>query len=52
MTHCNNDQCVMYWLNEGASDATTFAVNRLLTGNTIIFDAACLADVDAQSGGL
>jgi hypothetical protein len=50
--HCNNDQCVMYWLNEGASDATTFAVNRLLTGNTIIFDAACLADVDAQSGGL
>lgn len=49
--HCSNDQCVMYWLNEGASDATTFAVNRLTTGNTILFDAACLADVDAQSGG-
>jgi hypothetical protein len=50
--HCNNDQCVMYWLNEGAADARTFALNRLLTGNTIIFDAACLADVDAKTGGL
>jgi hypothetical protein len=50
--HCNNDQCVMYWLNEGASEATSFALSRLLTGNTILFDAACLADVDAQSGGL
>ena len=50
--HCNNDQCVMYWLNEGAADATTFAVSRVLTGNTILFDAACLADVDAKSGGL
>jgi hypothetical protein len=50
--HCNNDQCVMYWLNEGASDATAFALSRLLTGNTIIFDAACLSDVDALTGGL
>ncbi|HUS32100.1 MAG TPA: hypothetical protein VMZ53_26555 [Kofleriaceae bacterium] len=50
--HCNNDQCVMYWLNEGAADATSFAVNRLITGSTILFDAACLSDVDAKSGGL
>jgi hypothetical protein len=50
--HCNNSNCVMYWLNEGASDAQTFAINRVLTGNTILFDDACLADVDAQSGGL
>jgi hypothetical protein len=50
--HCNNDQCVMYWLNEGASEATTFAINRLVTGSTILFDDACLADVDAKTGGL
>lgn len=50
--HCNNPDCVMYWLNEGASDATTFAVSRLVTGNSLIFDSTCLADVDALSGGL
>jgi hypothetical protein len=42
----------MYWLNEGASDASSFALSRLVTGSSIIFDNACLADVDAQSGGL
>jgi hypothetical protein len=50
--HCNNDQCVMYWLNEGAADATSFAIQRLTTGNAILFDDACLADVDAKTGGL
>lgn len=50
--HCNNPNCVMYWLNEGASDASSFAISRLVTGSSIIFDNACLADVDAQSGGL
>jgi predicted Zn-dependent protease len=50
--HCNNPNCVMYWLNEGASDASSFALSRLVTGSSIIFDNACLADVDAQSGGL
>jgi hypothetical protein len=49
--HCNNPDCVMYWLNEGASDASDFALRRLLTGDTILFDAACLADVDALTGG-
>lgn len=49
--HCNNDDCVMYYLNEGASDATAFVQRRVLTGDTILFDAACLADADAQTGG-
>jgi hypothetical protein len=49
--HCNNPDCVMYWLNEGASDASDFALRRLLTGDTLLFDAACLADVDALTGG-
>lgn len=50
--HCNNPDCVMYWLNEGASDAADFALSRLVTGNSLIFDSTCLADVDALSGGL
>jgi hypothetical protein len=50
--HCNNQDCVMFYLNEGASDATEFVQRRVLTGDTILFDAACLADADAQTGGL
>jgi hypothetical protein len=49
--HCTNDKCVMFWLNEGASDATSFALQHVLTNNSILFDAACLADVDALTGG-
>ena len=49
--HCSNPDCVEYWLNEGSSDARAFALRRLLTNNTILFDAACLADVDALTGG-
>ncbi len=49
--HCTNPDCVEYWLNEGASDARDFALRRLLTNNTILFDNGCLADVDALTGG-
>lgn len=49
--HCTNPDCVQYWLNEGAADARDFALRRILTGDTILFDAACLADVDALTGG-
>jgi len=50
--HCNNQDCVMFWQNDGSGDAARFAQQRLLTGSSILFDANCLADVDAQSGGL
>ncbi|MBA3455158.1 MAG: hypothetical protein H0T42_18860 [Deltaproteobacteria bacterium] len=49
--HCNNDRCVMYWLNEGASDAAAFVQQNVLTSSTVLFDAACLRDVDALTGG-
>ena len=49
--HCNDDACVMYYLNEGASDATAYVRDRVLTGDTILFDANCLADADAITGG-
>ncbi len=49
--HCSNDRCVMYWLNEGASDMAAFAREYVVSGNSILFDTACLADVDALTGG-
>ena len=42
--HCNNDQCVMYYLNEGAADLKTFVTQILTTGNTIVYDTNCLND--------
>jgi hypothetical protein len=49
--HCDDDACVMYYLNEGASDATAFVTERVLGGDSILFDANCLADADALTGG-
>lgn len=49
--HCSNDRCVMYWLNEGASDMAAFAQQYVISGDAILFDDACLADVDALTGG-
>lgn len=46
--HCDNPDCVMFWLNEGASDLRSYIVRLLLpTGNTrfpILFDDKCLED--------
>ena len=49
--HCTNDGCVMYYLNEGAGDMATFVRQYVTSGDAILFDAACLADVDALTGG-
>ena len=49
--HCNNDDCVMYFANEGASDAAAFVQRQVLTGDSILFDDACLGDADALTGG-
>ena len=49
--HCTNDKCVMYWLNEGASDAAAYVQQNVLASNTVLFDAGCLQDVDALTGG-
>jgi hypothetical protein len=49
--HCTNQDCVMFWQNEGSNDAARFAQQKLLTGSSILFDAQCLADVDALTGG-
>lgn len=49
--HCTSDSCVMYWQNEGVSDAAAFARQYVTSGTTILFGAECLADVDALTGG-
>ncbi|CAN5916576.1 hypothetical protein BH11MYX3_BH11MYX3_36370 [soil metagenome] len=49
--HCTNDKCVMYYLNEGASDAAQFAQMYVVGGTSILFGAECLGDVDALTGG-
>ena len=49
--HCNDDRCVMFFLNEGAADAAEFARQAVVSGDTILFDDQCLADVDALTAG-
>jgi predicted Zn-dependent protease len=45
--HCNNDKCVMYWMNEGSESLVRFINTRLqnLQAPLVMFDNACLSDV-------
>lgn len=45
--HCTNPSCAMYWANEGAEAAVSFANHAAATGNQILFGPECLADVAA-----
>lgn len=47
--HCDNDACVMFFLNEGFEDAVGFARDALLRGDRILFDGDCLDDALASS---
>jgi hypothetical protein len=42
--HCNNDKCVMYYLNEGKRDMIQFALRFSQSGQLIMFDQKCLDD--------
>lgn len=42
--HCNNPNCVMYYLNEGKSDMVQFVQQLLTTGSTVMLDQQCLQD--------
>ena len=46
--HDSSSACVMYYANEGASDAAQFAQRYITTGNEVLFDAGCLADTAAR----
>ncbi|MEC9439675.1 MAG: hypothetical protein VYE40_01090 [Myxococcota bacterium] len=47
--HCSNDDCVMYWANEGASNIGAFVSRYVLDPETVIFDQDCLDDVHAAA---
>jgi hypothetical protein len=46
--HDTSSACVMYYANEGASDAAQFAQRYITTCTEVIFDSACLADTAAR----
>ncbi len=37
----------MYWANEGAGDLAEFVQQVVVTGDEVLFDSACRADVAA-----
>ena len=39
----------MYWLNEGPTDLREYVTQYVSSGDTVLFDAACLADANAAS---
>lgn len=47
--HCDDPDCVMYWLNEGATDLVTYAKKYAASGDVVLFDEACLADAAAAA---
>lgn len=42
--HCTNPQCVMYWVNEVATDLLQFVQQLQSTGNVVMFGSECLED--------
>jgi predicted Zn-dependent protease len=42
--HCKNENCVMYWLNEGLSDMKEFVQSYMATGSPVMFGSECLKD--------
>lgn len=47
--HCTNEDCVMYWLNEGAGGATNFVQDFLQNNTIIVFGPECIADAEAYT---
>ena len=45
--HCTDQDCVMYYLNEGSRDLAGFVRRVVLSQDTVIFGADCLADAAA-----
>ncbi len=45
--HCDNNDCVMYWANEGTVELANFASTQIANGNRIMFDQNCIDDAVA-----
>jgi hypothetical protein len=42
--HCENQKCVMYWMNEGHQNLRQFVIRMINEGSVIMFDEQCLND--------
>jgi predicted Zn-dependent protease len=42
--HCTNEDCVMYWQNEGVADLRSFVQQMLLTSSPVMYGQECLDD--------
>ncbi|MNL89156.1 hypothetical protein D3C87_2193110 [compost metagenome] len=47
--HTINSQCVMYWMNEGASDLSNFIQHYITSGNTVMWGPEVLNDAQGFS---
>jgi len=47
--HCNNRDCVMYYLHEGASELVGFIGRIITTQETVLFGPECLGDIDSAA---
>ncbi len=48
--HCTNQDCVMYYQNEGLADLRDFITRYQTKGTTVLFDANCIQDTRAARG--
>jgi len=46
--HCNNDDCVMYYLNEGSSGLVDFVRQYVTEDNPVVFGEQCIEDIAAE----
>lgn len=47
--HTTNQDCIMYWLNEGSSDLAQFVGKYITSGSTIMWGQEVLSDVEKIS---
>lgn len=47
--HCTNEDCVMYWQNEGASDLQAFVQQMMLTNSPVMYGQECLDDTTSYT---
>lgn len=50
--HCNNDDCVMYYLNEGSSGLADFVRQYVTEDNPVVFGEQCIKDIEAEGARL
>jgi hypothetical protein len=47
--HCTNQNCVMFWQNDGLADLINFVASHVTSSSTIVFGDECLADTRAAA---